>query len=520
VAGLCAAPVLPASPAVAAPPALGASSAAAVAMPAARPAAHGASVNTITIQPSGEDTTVESLPNYIPYTAERLLIGGGGTLSWRAALHFDLSALPAGVQITGAQLGLYFDGYCLSPPGRPICGGTSHQLDVHRATAAWTPTTVSDRVTYAPEVAGSYLLPSGAPQGWMTWPVTALVREWRSGTPNDGLVITRHDEIPDSSGPAPPGRRFTGSQALRPRLVITYASDAVQLAEPTTAHSTGAELSWTRYAGSAAFQRYEVHRGDGPDFAPGPATLIASITNRATTTYRDTTGTPNTTVTYKVVVDGAPSAPRTVSLPPPGQVRTVLRLAPTTGRMTYLYYSTMVTNCANYGAMQHVWVGASTNARWRAVLAFDVSRIPRTATVNSAVLSLWRLFGPTAPVTVDVHRVTQPWTEGTGAASCTGDGATWYDAAPGRPWPGQGGGGYDPAAVAAASVPAGAASGASVFTLTGLVRTWVGGAANNGVLLRLFAETPGNGNSVVYASDDYAAETSLRPTLTVTYTGS
>jgi len=38
------------------------------------------------------------------------------------------------------------------------------------------------------------------------------------------------------------------------------------------------------------------------------------------------------------------------------------------------------------------------------------------------------------------------------------------------------------------------------------------------VLLRLSDEAMRDGNSVVYATDDYAAEPTLRPTLTVTYT--
>jgi hypothetical protein len=467
-----------------------------------------APVNTIVIQPTVDDASIESRPNYAPYTSERLLIGGGGTLSWRGALRFDLGAIPAGAQVTSADFGLYFDGYCLSAPNVPLCGGTGHQLDLRRITSAWTPTTISDKVTTAADVVSSYTLANGAGQGWMTWPVTTLVRSWLSGTPNYGLMVTRHEEVDGSSGPAVPGRRFTGSPALRPKLTVSFTSDAVQLAEPTVVHGTGAELSWTRYAGAAPFQRYEVYRG---------GTRIAALDSRLSTSYRDTGATPGTVATYRIVVNGQASAGRTVTLPAAGHARMTLRLAPA-GRMTYLYYSTEVTNCANYGAMPHAWVGTAANARWRPLIAFDVSAVPRTATVTNASLSLWRLFAPNVPVTVDVHRVTAPWVEGTGTAACTGDGATWYDATPEHTWTAAGGQ-YDPKPVAAALVRAHAASSADPYNLTALVRGWVSGSVPNyGVLLRLFDESLVTGNAVVYASDDYAAESTLRPTLTVTYT--
>jgi hypothetical protein len=521
VLGLLTVPALPAGPAIAAPQALAAAPGAGLhqdqydhqvrrARAAAAPVRPAATlVNTITIQTVVEDASVESKPNYAPYTSERLLIGGGGTLSWRAALRFDLAAIPPGARIQRAEVGLYFDGYCLSAPNVPLCGGTSHQLDLRRVTAPWTASTVSDKITFAADLTSSYTLAADASQGWMSWPVTGLVQSWRDGVANYGVMISRHDEVDNSSGPATPGRRFTGSPALRPRLVVSYTSDAVNLAEPTTVHSTGAELSWTAYAGSAPFSRYTIYRNDTP---------VAQIGTRSTTTYRDTQATPGTAVRYKVVVNGADSNSRTVTLPAAGHARTVLRMAPATSRMTYLYYSTAVTNCANYGAMPHAWVGTATNARWRSLLAFDVSAVPRTATVTNATLSLWRLFGPNANVTVDVHRVTAPWTEGTGTAACTGDGATWYDASTGRSWLTPGGL-YDTKPVAAALVQAHAASGADPYNLTGLVRGWVAGTTpNHGVLLRLFNESLLAGNSVVYASDDYAAEATLRPTLTITYT--
>lgn len=218
---------------------------------------------TMTIQPDVEDASFVTLANYLPFVSDRLFIGSD-TNNWRAALQFDLGAVPPGVQVSSAQLGLYFDGWCIAASGVPFCGGVSHPMDVHRLTSAWSTSSTFDQLSMDPTAAGSFTLASTYPQGWMNWPVTSVVSSWLNGSqPNYGLIVKRHTETANSSGPVPPGKRFTGSTALLPRLVVTYTSDAVDLLPPTTLHSNGADLAWTQYTGpsGAPFDKYEVHRG-------------------------------------------------------------------------------------------------------------------------------------------------------------------------------------------------------------------------------------------------------------------
>jgi len=65
------------------------------------------------------------------------------------------------------------------------------------------------------------------------------------------------------------------------------------LAVPTLVHSTGAELSWSRFGGPSVFDRYEVPRGTSAGFAlSSSTTLLATIRDVDTTSWVDTTGSP------------------------------------------------------------------------------------------------------------------------------------------------------------------------------------------------------------------------------------
>ncbi len=473
---------------------------------------------TMSLQPDVEDASFVTLANYLPYVSDRLFIGSDVN-NWRAALQFDLGALPTDAQVTAASLGLYFDGHCIAASGVPFCGGTSHPMDVHRLTSAWTTSTTFDRLSMDPTAAGSFTLASTLPQGWMNWPVTGLVSGWLAGTaPNYGLIVKRHTEVANSSGPVPPGRRFTGTPTLQPKLQVTYTSDAVDLLEPTTLHSNGADLAWTRYTGpsGALFDRYEVHRSATANFTPNATTLLATIRDPAVTTWRDTTAAPEKQFTYRIVANTSASNARTVTLPAAGLASKSLQPDPATGRNTYLYYSTQLVNCANYGAGTSAWVGTSTNTRWRDIISFDLRDIPPNAPITSATMSLWRQYGANTAMTIEAHRVTRSWQEGTGLTQCTG-GATWYESQAGQNWTTQGGD-IDAAVAGSVNITAGTASVFDTYTVTGPVQSWVNGSSPNyGVLLRASNESLLAGNSVVYATDDYTASPTLRPRLTVAY---
>ena len=480
---------------------------------------------TMVVQPDVEDASFPTAANYLPFVDQYLYMGGGTTYIWRAALRFDLSAVPA-TAITDAKLGLYWDGGCIAAqPG--YCGGVDHVLEAHRATAAWSTASTSSQLSFDAAVAGSYTWQTSVfGNRWMSWPLTGLVGSWLDGSqPNYGLVIARNPEVLNVSGPVAPGWRFAGDPTLRPKLEITYPSDAVDLLTPDTVHANGAELSWTRYRGltGVAFDRYEVHRSATAGFTPSASTRLTTIRDRDTTTWRDSSAAAGKTFYYKLVANTWVSNQLAVAMPAANTSRKVLQPDPDQGQDTYLRNHVAGVSgdaCLDYGAAAYLRVGAATNgAVHRPLLRFDLRDIPPSATISSASLSLYHNATSSAtPGKIDLHRVTRAWREGGGENNCQKTGAIWQEAQPDLPWTAQGGD-YDGAILASvtdSTVPAGWDS----FPITSLVGQWVAGTApNHGVLLRLNSEAiPTSGARWFdYRGDDETADVTHRPKLTVAY---
>src|SRR6266851_4169686 len=474
---------------------------------------------TITIQPDTQDASfAANCGTCVPYVGDRIYLGTDTTYAWRGALQFDLSSVPPGAAVTSAQLGLYYDGYCNS-----ICGNP-HSFEAHRMTAPWSASTTSSQVQFDSTALSTVSFAVGQPLGWLYWPVTTTVQNWLSGAqPNDGLLVKDATEPLGSGGIAVPSSSYAASTAVQPELQVTYTGDAVTLLPPTTLYSNGAELDWTGYTGpsGAPFQQYAIYRSMTPNFTPSPSTLLTTITDPAVTSYRDTTAAPSRAFTYAVVANSSKSNEVTVTLPADGLATKTLQPGPSDAQDTFIYDASGMVNCANYGADPAIYVGSDTSSIYRGLLRFSLNDIPASATISKATLSVWQEYGTSAAVTLEAHRVTRAWTQGTGtnaSPKCTGDGATWYDAATGVSWGSQGGD-YDGTAAASLAKPASQQPSWDSLDVTGLAQQWAGGAAPNlGVLLKLSSEPLTAGNYVIYNSGEFTANPGLRPRLTLTYT--
>jgi hypothetical protein len=471
---------------------------------------------TVSIQSGVQDASFNAnCPQCEGAVSTRLNIGGDLTTVWRSAVQFDLGDIPSGANVNNAQLGLYYDGTCLAASSN--CGSSAHQIDVHRITTSWSPKSTTAQITFDAVPAGTFVLPSGAAAQWMNWDVTPTVLGWLVGgnpQPNFGLLLKRNVESVGSGGPTPPSRTYVEA-TLQPKLDITYAGDGVNLAPPQTVRADGAELNWTQYNGAAPFAGYEIHRSAIPRFVPSEETLVATNNELAATSYRDTEAI-GTAQTYKIVAAGAASNERTVTLPTDSRTNKTVRLD-AAGKATYI---TRDVNdplyCPNFGARDRLTVGTDIAAIHRALLSFDLASIPASAQLASATLALWQPTNLGFSATVNAHRLTRSWAEGTGKGDCTGDGATWTQAQPGGSWTSPGG---DFAATPAASFASQPSQiGWQTFDLTALAQQWVSGQVPNyGVLLKFANESLLANHSLYYYSDDWTVAPTIRPRLTISY---
>ncbi len=151
--------------------------------------------------------------------------------------------------------------------------------------------------------------------------------------------------------------------------------------------------------------------------------------------------------------------------------------------------------------------GAASDVN-RTLIRFDLSPIPRGATVHTARLRLhcWGT-GAWEPVTITAHRMSQTWVEGTQVYADEEDAASWNELGAQNSGP----------PIARAVLDAGRTRGNEwlEWDVTSTVADWVGGEENHGFLLRAADETQAS-NLWLYSAE-YPASAALRPQLRMDY---
>lgn len=156
-------------------------------------------------------------------------------------------------------------------------------------------------------------------------------------------------------------------------------------------------------------------------------------------------------------------------------------------------------------------IGGDDYSTYAVGVQFDLTAVPTDAAISDATLGLhytgtcgWTSqYGfdcPPSSHTIDVHRMTSPWSEGS---------VTWQTA-PGDIR-------YDTSVLASATLAAGAPAGWLSWNVTSTAQGWASGSvANDGLLLQHNPEALGTGTPTFESSEDMA---SVAPKLDVTYSG-
>jgi RHS repeat-associated protein len=379
---------------------------------------------------------------------------------WRDALQFDLGDIPPGVQISTASVKLWYTNYQFN------WTNAQRTLHLYPMTRQWTAASTESQLAFDGSTdIGQPVTFTPTSTRWLVWDATSTIKNWYLGLkPNYGLLVKDASEQGD-------GVRLASTEypepSVRPQLSITWTGDGVDLLKPTVLHSNGAELSWSHYSNSASapFQSYKVYRSLDRRFTPSEDTLLATITDPNTTTYRDTTAAPDTAFTYEILTNGTePSGEQTVTLPKAGQASAALQPG-SEGTMTYM---DLGWGSCGHGSEDHAFVGRSNGVLLRPLVQFVLPPLPTGTHVDSATMSFFHTWSaPSYPTHVRLHAVTAGWDEGG-----SGCGANWNDSSPGTPWQHAGG---DFESVPSAQVKHGQWDfpGWDAFDVTSLAQRWI-----------------------------------------------
>jgi len=464
-----------------------------IATPTATSTATQTSVATVTSTPEGAEATVTlqqgnggyagAEDTYIEQYSPAYNYSGGdafkvGYKQTRAGLLvFDVSSIPAGASVSSAALEVYAVGWSgnnISFGAYAVLrGATIGQATWNEASSgqAWGLPGCNDTLTDRRGTAESTLTTSGVYK-WYSLDVRDLVQGWVSGALENRGILLRQTVSSSLSFTFASAEKADTS--LRPKLVVTYQGGG----SPAPTNTPSSTPTATN---------------------PAPPTATATATNTATAVA---TSTATSTATNTATPTLAPTVTPTAS-----GVDVTLSLQEgnagyTGGRDTYMeQYSAN----SNYAALDSFRVGYKRQSA--GLLAFDLSPVPRSASVVSAVLQVYAIGWGGGDISIGAYAVLRDMVTAE---------ATWNHSNNAELW-GLGGCNdtlTDRRETAESTVATSGINKWYSFDVTALVQEWVsGGLDNNGLLLM---QTTTASYRFVFAAAQ-KGDASIRPKLVVTY---
>ena len=179
----------------------------------------------------------------------------------------------------------------------------------------------------------------------------------------------------------------------------------------------------------------------------------------------------------------------------------VIQPDPTTGKDNFLHENW---RNVNYGTNTNLTLENTTKEQ-RPIIEFSVASVPASGVFSSEVMLYSYDGDPDDDHGVNVHRVTQTWTE----AGSNWDDYDWFNN-----WPVNiNGGDYDPTTLDTTTV-LGGGNRWYAWDITDLTKAWKNSSLNNYGLI--FIGEPGTPLTDFYSSD-FTGDTSLRPKMVVKY---
>ncbi len=481
--------------------------------PTATPTAIPTEPPTATPPGANEQILLAAADTYLNAWLPNNNYGGSSTLLIRpqvmaGLLQFDLSSIPAGSLITGAQLSVY----ALSRTNPQTMTASLFQLQrpwsennatYYQATAdqAWSAPLAAGAGDRGPEPFATLDLPTA---GWITVDMTNVAQTWLAQpAQNFGLMI----EV-DSTGNVQQSlaSKEWSQGSLRPRLTVSFL---LPTATPTSTPSPTA----TPTATATPTPTPTATPTPVPTATPMPTSTPTPTFTPTVTATRTPTPTPTTTSTATPSATPSPT-PTLTPTATPTRTPTVTPTATATttptpagwrvltgGADTYIYswFPTM-----NWGTSTTLLLGSPALAH--SLIDFDLSALPAGATVQQAVLRVYvldtALPGPTA---LTVYPLLRAW---------NANQATWQQAFAGTPWAQPGAAGPEDRANSAIAVSAPFNTGGYVMMdVTALVQQWLSDpASRHGMLV---AVDGADSRTLTLASLEHSL-TDWRPRLEIT----
>ncbi len=191
------------------------------------------SVKTTTIYPDKDSYSWQSVPKANNGHSNNFEITSYNKppYNMRGWIEFNTTSIPSDAWVISAKLRLRVWHISTTEDSVPNMGDSTGRIyGVYRLTQPWAETGVNwvNQPNYTEEHQATAPVPSGqggwnGPLLWMEWDITDIMKDWRSGINNDGLVVRdtqenastfyttqffTHDQVPNES--------------YYPRLVVTY----------------------------------------------------------------------------------------------------------------------------------------------------------------------------------------------------------------------------------------------------------------------------------------------------------